>query len=102
MPVGSTIKISGYCKASGTSSLANEISMTLLVFAKVTSADGRNLWGQQAVFTGGTNADWEHKDKTFVVGKVVKSVSLYALYRYDPLDGTAYFDDLALEVQAAA
>ena len=63
-----------------------------------TTADGTQLWGQQARFTGGTH-DWEFREYSFTVPKAVNSITLYALYRDDPAQGTAYFDDLAVTVE---
>jgi len=127
-PPRSTITISGYSKAVGASSglprveasvyygkktssafnycLSNNfvkcsylMLVQLLNISHFTAADGTKLWGQKATFTGGTH-DWEFSEYSFTVPKAVNGISLYALYRDDPAQGTAYFDDLAVAVES--
>jgi len=64
---------------------------------KLLTADGSNLWGQKAKFTGGTH-DWEFSETTFTITKDIVGMALYALYRNDPLQGSAYFDDISVNV----
>ena len=71
----------------------------LLNNSHFTTADGTKLWGQKATFTGGTH-DWEFSEYSFTVPKAVNGILLYALYRDDPAQGTAYFDDLAVAVES--
>jgi len=70
----------------------------LLNNSHFTTADGTKLWGQKATFTGGTH-DWEFSEYSFTVPKAVNGIILYALYRDDSAQGTAYFDDLAVTVK---
>jgi len=93
---GSSITLSGYSKAVGTSvNLWSDYS----VYADVTYDDNTYLWGQVAMFTGGTS-DWEFAEKTFVVpaGKTVIGMTIYTMYRNDSAGGSAYFDDIKVNV----
>ena len=62
-----------------------------------TAADGY-LFGKRATFRGGTH-DWEFSEYSFTVPTAVRGIVFYALYRDDPAQGTAYFDDLAVFVE---
>jgi len=90
-PKGSAITISGYSKAIGvTPNLGSHYS----IYADVKYSDGAYLWGQRAEFAGGTSAEWELASHTFRALKEIESLSFYALYRNDPANGVAYFDDI--------
>jgi len=124
-PARSTITISGFCKAVGTSSGLPRVEASVYYGKKTspvfylsnmfdkcsylslfkllnnlhfTTADGTKLWGRQARFRGGTH-DWEFSEYSFTVPKAVRGIILYALYRDDKAGGTAYFDDLAVFVE---
>jgi hypothetical protein len=96
---GSLVTIRGYSKAVGTSAGLWDYG----IYADVAYADGTNLWGQIAGFPGSTH-DFVLGEKTFKVpfGKAVTGLSLYAMYRNDPVvDGVAYFDDVEVTYQPA-
>jgi len=96
-PSGYTIEISGYSKAIATSvGTTSDYS----IYADVAYEGGTYLWGQTARFPGGTSLDWEYSSHSFTVpeGKTVIGMTLYAMYRNDPLGGTAYFDDVEVKV----
>ena len=75
------------------------ISHACLNFSTITltAADGY-LFGKRATFTGGTH-DWQFSEYSFTVPTAVNGILLYALYRDDSAQGTAYFDDLAVTVK---
>ena len=59
------------------------------------------LWGQIATFPGGTH-DFLPSEKSFTVpaGKTVTGLTLYAMYRNDPIStGAAYFDDIEVTLE---
>lgn len=94
---GSRVTIRGYGKAVGTSRGLWDHGL----YADVSYADGGDLWGQIAIFPGGTHG-FTRGEKTFVVprGRRVTGMTLYALYRNDPIDGgVAYFDDVEVVVE---
>ena len=61
---------------------------------ELTYADGSYLYGQVAAFPCGTH-DWEHRSVTIRPAKLVKSLTLHALFRGHA--GTVWFDDLSLK-----
>ena len=94
---GSQVTIKGYSKAVSTSIGLWDYG----IYTDVAYEDGSNLWGQIATFPGGTH-DFTLGQKTFVVpaGKTVTTMSLYAMYRNDPIsDGEVYFDDIEVTVE---
>lgn len=93
---GSQVTFKGYSKAVGTSTGLWDYG----IYADVAYTDGSYLWGQIANFPGGTH-DWTLGEKTFEVptGKTVSGMSMYAMYRNDPIaNGVAYFDDIEVIV----
>mmetsp|Transcript_3366 Transcript_3366/g.5854 ORF Transcript_3366/g.5854 Transcript_3366/m.5854 type:complete len:259 (+) Transcript_3366:195-971(+) len=95
---GSQVTIKGYSKAVGTSTGLWDYG----IYADISYADGNHLWGQIATFPGG-NHDFTLGQKTFIVpsGKTVTGMTVYAMYRNDPIaDGVAYFDDVEVNVEA--
>jgi len=94
---GSQVTIRGYSKAVGTSVGLWDYG----IYADVSYADGSYLWGQIAKFPGGTH-DFTLGEKTFVVpaGKTVTGMSVYAMYRNDPISsGVVFFDDVEVTVK---
>lgn len=97
-PEGSTVTVSGYSKAQATgTNLGNNYS----IYCDVHLSDGTYLWGQNALFSGGTTG-WVYSERQFVVpsGKDVKFLSIFAMYKDDPAAGCAYFDDIKVTVTA--
>ena len=97
---GSQVTIKGYSKAVGTTVGLWDYG----IYADVKYEDGSSLWGQIAKFPGGTH-DFTLAEKTFVVptGKTVTGMSLYAMYRNDPISsGVAYFDDVEVTVEVSS
>ena len=94
---GSKVTIKGYSKAVGTSTGLWDYG----IYADVAYSDGSYLWGQIANFPGGDH-DFTLAQKSFTVpdGKVVIGLTLYAMYRNDPIaSGVAYFDDVEVIVE---
>ena len=59
-----------------------------------------NLWGQRELFPGGDHG-WLAREVSFTVpaGKTVDKLSVYAMYKEDPIrTGVAYFDDIEVNV----
>ena len=50
------------------------------VYLDITNADGTKLYGQTAVFTGGTH-DWEKKSTTIKLAKPIKDANVYVIFR---------------------
>lgn len=61
------------------------------VYLDLTYADGKKLYGQTAVFSGGTH-DWEKKSTTIKLAKPLKSVNFYILFR--KVSGKASFRNI--------
>lgn len=96
---GSQVTIKGYSKAVGTTVGLWDYG----IYADVKYKDNTWLYGQIAKFPGGTH-DFTLGQTMFEVppGKTVASLSLYAMYRNDPLaSGVAYFDDVEVIVEPA-
>jgi hypothetical protein len=87
----SIVQIKGCSKSVGTSTDLSDYS----IYADIYYTDSTYLWGQMANFVGGTT-DWVCSMKSFQVpsGKTIERMTVFALYRNDPLSGTAYFDDI--------
>lgn len=95
---GSQVTIKGYSKAVGTSTGLWDYG----IYADVAYSDGSYHWGLIATFPGGTH-DFKLGQKTLEVpfGKTVTGMTVFAMYRNDPIaDGVAYFDDVEVNVEA--
>ncbi|BDI32067.1 hypothetical protein CCAX7_41180 [Capsulimonas corticalis] len=81
------VVISGWSKAEGVSGAPGG---DYALYVDLTYADGTNLWGQISEFETGTHG-WSRRSITFMPHKALKSLNVYALFRYHT--GVAWFDD---------
>ena len=95
---GSVVKISGYSKSIGVSAnLGSDYS----IYTDV-ELDSGYLWGQNAIFPGGTLSNWTYSEYSFTLDKYAKQLSLYTMYRNDPANGLAFFDDIQVTIDGVA
>lgn len=69
------------------------------LYADIYYDDGTAAWGYFTPFDTGTH-DWQNKLLYFKPEKPIKSISVYALFRYHT--GTVWFDNLSVEELATA
>lgn len=95
---GSIVKISGYSKPVGVS---NNLGSDYSIYADVL-LDSGYLWGQVATFEGGTSSNWSYSEFSLALEEHAKEIIIYTLYRNDPANGIAYFDDVQVTVDGLA
>ncbi len=84
--------ISGWSKAQD---VVGDKSADYSVWVDLQYMDGTPLWGQRALFEGGTH-DWQYNEHAFVTTQPVRTVTVNVLFR-GGYTGTVWFDDIALQ-----
>ncbi|MCC7495647.1 MAG: hypothetical protein IT204_25070 [Fimbriimonadaceae bacterium] len=87
-PTAEPLEVSGWSRADG---VAGELSNDYPVYVDVVYADGGYLFGQCAMFRGGTH-DWEQARHRIEPTRAVAKLRIFALLRNRP--GKVWFDDL--------
>ena len=86
----SLLKLSGWSKAENVS---GKRDYHYSIYVDITYIDNTHLWGQVAMFDTGSH-NWRYSEKIIHIGKPVKYLYIYALFRYHT--GKVFFDDIKI------